>query len=398
MLNPINAPKAKPVKIRIMSGGEEHSSLDSLRHHFDLADVEGLLDGRLVNWLNKIGEPDMAKKVSELQRPTEADDFTSFEKISCELIRIFFPTIKASKLTDIVNIWKETDEYKENAYYLYGALLHFYCFIFDDSIDIILLFYKEKPFETDWKEYFRREYYTCSNPDRLFRLGKELYEDMDTDEYKNIGIQMIEKAADLDYNAAIEYIEEAIPIDLIDAIIIRRKKNGFDEQTQKDIQEMISVWEECERANQPYSFGNRTEKFQGEKTRDIRELMAQVLICSCDTHHNHNRAYYLQQRLGQMWRKQGVFYTTSPSYKEKALILILAYLVGTNREINRTNIDIPIQNLALESSMLESYPLYQCIVEENAFSILTPNEIEILRSSQFLKEKILIIFEHIMDF
>lgn len=190
MLNPINAPKAKPVKIRIMSGGEEHSSLDSLRHHFDLEDVERLLDGRLVDWLNKIEEPELAKKVSGLQRPIEADDFTSFEKISCELIRIFFPTIKASKLTDIINIWKETDEYKENAHDLYDLLLQYYLWCFDDTVDIILLFYKERPFETDWKKYFRRIYDTCSNPDKLFRLGKELYEDMDTDEYKNIGMEM----------------------------------------------------------------------------------------------------------------------------------------------------------------------------------------------------------------
>ena len=40
MLNPINAPKAKPVKIRIMSGGEEHSSLNSLCHNFKLEDVK----------------------------------------------------------------------------------------------------------------------------------------------------------------------------------------------------------------------------------------------------------------------------------------------------------------------------------------------------------------------
>lgn len=40
-------PKAKAVRIRIKSGGEEHSSLDSLKRNFNLSDVRVLLDGRL---------------------------------------------------------------------------------------------------------------------------------------------------------------------------------------------------------------------------------------------------------------------------------------------------------------------------------------------------------------
>ena len=32
--------KAKPVKIRIKSGGEEHSSLDSLKHNFNIEDIK----------------------------------------------------------------------------------------------------------------------------------------------------------------------------------------------------------------------------------------------------------------------------------------------------------------------------------------------------------------------
>lgn len=40
--------KAKPVKIRIKSGGEEHSSLDSLKRNFNISDIQPLLDGRLV--------------------------------------------------------------------------------------------------------------------------------------------------------------------------------------------------------------------------------------------------------------------------------------------------------------------------------------------------------------
>lgn len=44
-------PKAKPVKIRIKSGGEEHSSLESLKRNFSISDINPLLDGRLARWL-----------------------------------------------------------------------------------------------------------------------------------------------------------------------------------------------------------------------------------------------------------------------------------------------------------------------------------------------------------
>lgn len=54
-------PKAKPVKIRIKSGGEEHSSLDSLLHNFNVSDIEPLLDGRLVRWLKQQGENELAE-------------------------------------------------------------------------------------------------------------------------------------------------------------------------------------------------------------------------------------------------------------------------------------------------------------------------------------------------
>lgn len=78
-------PKAKPVKIRIMSGGKEHSSVESLRKHFDINDVKMLLDGRLARWLRQLGENDLAASVSEFS--CEALD----SKEGCvKFIKIFF--------------------------------------------------------------------------------------------------------------------------------------------------------------------------------------------------------------------------------------------------------------------------------------------------------------------
>ena len=55
--------KAKPVKIRIKSGGEEHVSLESLKHNFCVEDIRLLLDGRLTRWLKQRNEEALAKEI-----------------------------------------------------------------------------------------------------------------------------------------------------------------------------------------------------------------------------------------------------------------------------------------------------------------------------------------------
>lgn len=57
--------KAKPVKIRILVGGVEHRSLQSLKENFIWEDVETLLDGRLANWLECIGHKTKAQELDE---------------------------------------------------------------------------------------------------------------------------------------------------------------------------------------------------------------------------------------------------------------------------------------------------------------------------------------------
>lgn len=55
-------PKAKPVRIRILSGGEEHSSIESLRNNYSLTDILPLArDGRLHKWLLRVGETKAAE-------------------------------------------------------------------------------------------------------------------------------------------------------------------------------------------------------------------------------------------------------------------------------------------------------------------------------------------------
>ena len=50
-------PKAKPVRIRIKSGGEEHFSLDSLKRNFSVQDLWEAVRGKsLSRWLTQPNE------------------------------------------------------------------------------------------------------------------------------------------------------------------------------------------------------------------------------------------------------------------------------------------------------------------------------------------------------
>lgn len=87
-------PKAKAVRIRIKSGGEEHSSLDSLKKNFDLSDVRVLLDGRLSRWLKQQGEHDLASKI-------ESSDKQKLIKEDFSLCKLFFGTEINNKISNI---------------------------------------------------------------------------------------------------------------------------------------------------------------------------------------------------------------------------------------------------------------------------------------------------------
>lgn len=91
-------PKAKPVRIRIFSGGEYHSSLDSLKSNFNSNyDFESLLelykDKTLQRWLKQIGAD---KEVAELDF-IEVEDISKVPIEECEKIL----SILTSNVSDV---------------------------------------------------------------------------------------------------------------------------------------------------------------------------------------------------------------------------------------------------------------------------------------------------------
>lgn len=80
-------PKAKPVRIRIKSGGEEHFNLESLKRNFSVQDLwEAVTGGSLSRWLRQQNETELAKKVDafcQIEKPT-AEDYIKFSSLFFE--------------------------------------------------------------------------------------------------------------------------------------------------------------------------------------------------------------------------------------------------------------------------------------------------------------------------
>lgn len=80
-------PKAKPVRIRIRSGGEEHFSLDSLKRNFSVQELwEAVTERSLSRWLKQQNEKELAEKVDSycrIEKPC-VEDYIRFSGLFFE--------------------------------------------------------------------------------------------------------------------------------------------------------------------------------------------------------------------------------------------------------------------------------------------------------------------------
>lgn len=191
--------KAKPVKIRIKSGGEEHTSLDSLKRNFNISDIQPLLDGRLVRWLKQQGENELAIKVQNYNSKSLncAQDIFDF-------ITIFFQ--EEISLNNIQNLhelayyWIENKVFINNAISLKGFLIN--------DIEYIKKIYYSRAvtsFTTDdWIKLFTK-LIPYKDAEILFILGIMLYFS-NNEQNKEKGYRYIQEAAQLHFKKAIQFI------------------------------------------------------------------------------------------------------------------------------------------------------------------------------------------------
>ena len=99
-----------------MSGGEEHSSLDSLRHNFHLPDLQKI-EKQLILWLNRQGNEgiEIAERLNEFEIFSTANDIQDY----FEIYRLFFTKEivdnEISSLFQLLKKWYNTSERSKNA-------------------------------------------------------------------------------------------------------------------------------------------------------------------------------------------------------------------------------------------------------------------------------------------
>lgn len=199
--------KAKPVKIRIKSGGEEHTSLDSLMRNFNISDILPLLDGRLVRWLKQQGENELADAL----KTTPIPDLISWQGIM-DFITIFFSDYMGKNslkdLKELIEQWSTSGTYKKNNDYLLNYLAGL-------DIENAKFVYKHKDewklSDINWFELFQHYIEENKNEDAeaMYIYGKMILEE---NSYygrnnKSIGYGYIDKAARKGWKDAFIYLE-----------------------------------------------------------------------------------------------------------------------------------------------------------------------------------------------
>lgn len=199
--------KAKPVKIRIKSGGEEHTSLDSLKKNFNISDILPLLDGRLERWLYQQEEHELA----DMLKTTPIPDLNSWQGIM-DFITIFFSDYigknSLKDLKELIEQWSTSSTYNKNNDYLLSYLAGL-------DIENAKFVYKHKDewklSDINWLELF--QYYIEENKNEdaeaMYIYGKMILEENSCyrRNNKSIGYSYIDKAARKGWKNAFIYLE-----------------------------------------------------------------------------------------------------------------------------------------------------------------------------------------------
>ena len=198
-------PIAKPVRIRIKSGGEEHSSLESLKQNFCLEDIKPLLDGRLSRWLQRQGEKE--QQLAEELKNFDAQRLNQAEGMFAFLQLFFAQEFEAAHLHSLQEVachWMKDPVYQSNVGYLLKS------FVKPDTkwtdLSLAKEAYKQQLLPNqDWSAIFK-SFLDQEDPELYFIYGKLLYEGIGCTKDDETGYSYMDKAATLGYTDAKNYL------------------------------------------------------------------------------------------------------------------------------------------------------------------------------------------------
>ena len=189
--------KAKPIRIRIKSGGEEHSSLDSLRQNLCVQDLWPLVkDKRLSRWLMQLGEVDLAHAIDALS--VGQLDFSTYFKVLVIFLKDDLAGRHVTELYSLFSFWHDCEKRKSKNY---DSLRKYLLSKYEGAKFMFKQYAKELSEGERWDVFckFEKE----EDSDFLFEQGKLAFEGFTKSDGSNfdkdlvLGKKLIEKAAKL---------------------------------------------------------------------------------------------------------------------------------------------------------------------------------------------------------
>ena len=248
--------KAKPIQIRIKSGGEEHFSLDSLRQNLNVQDLWPLIqDNRLSRWLRQLGEVDLAHEIDALSESQL--NFSTYFKV---LVLFLNDDLVGHHITELYTLFTFWHDYEKRKSKNYDSLRKYLLSQYEGA-KFIFKQYPEEASDGEWWTVFCN-FENEEDPEFLFEQGKLAFEGFTKSDGSNFdkdlvyGKKLIEKAAELHYQKAVDFVANSNTFGVarklamltpeakvkIDSLIIRWKKDRLGFVTKKTIYDEEIVW------------------------------------------------------------------------------------------------------------------------------------------------------------
>ena len=253
--------KAKPIRIRIKSGGEEHFSLDSLRQNLNVQDLWPLIkDKRLSRWLMQLGETKLAHEIDALSESQL--NFMTYFKVLVLFLIDGLDERHVKELYTLFSYWHDCEKRNSKNYYsLRKYLLSQY-----EGAKFIFKQYPEEASDGEWWNVFCK-FEKEEDPEFLFKQGKLAFEGFTKSDGSNfdkdlvLGIELIEKAAELHNQKAVDFVNS-------NTFGAARKRAMLTPKVKEKIDNLICRWK-----NDKIGFITRKTAYDEDFVRDVKKLL-----------------------------------------------------------------------------------------------------------------------------
>lgn len=253
--------KAKPIRIRIKSGGEEHFSLDSLCRNLCVQELWPLIkDHRLSRWLMQLGKVDLAHEIDALSESQL--DFSTYFKVLVIFLKDDLVGRNVTELYSLFSFWHDCEKRKSKNY---DSLRKYLLSKYEGAKFIFKQYPKEFSDGEWWNVFcnFEKE----EDPEFLFKQGKLAFERFTKNDGSNFdkdlvrGKELIEKAAELHNQEAIDFVKS-------NKFDVARKLAMLTPEVKEKIDNLISRWK-----IDKDGFITKKTAYDEEIFRDVKKLL-----------------------------------------------------------------------------------------------------------------------------